>query len=62
MSPIKIISWNVNGIRAIIKKDFLRDINDIDPDIICLQETKAGDEDASKALSVLDGYNYHFNS
>ena len=36
MSSIKIISWNVNGIRAIIKKDFLRDINEIDPDIICL--------------------------
>ena len=32
MSSIKIISWNVNGIRAIIKKDFLRDINEIDPD------------------------------
>ncbi len=62
MSSIKIISWNVNGIRAIIKKDFLRDINDIDPDIICLQETKAGDEDALKALSVLDGYSYHVNS
>ena len=62
MSSIKIISWNVNGIRAIIKKDFLRDINEIDPDIICLQETKAGDEDALKALSVLDGYSYHVNS
>ena len=46
MSSIKIISWNINGIRAIIKKDFLRDINEIDPDIICLQETKAGEEDA----------------
>ena len=62
MSSIKIISWNVNGIRAIIKKDFLRDINKIDPDIICLQETKAGEEDALKALSVLDGYEYHVNS
>ena len=62
MSSIKIISWNVNGIRAIIKKDFLRDINEIDPDIICLQETKAGEEDALKALSVLDGYGYHVNS
>ena len=33
MSSIKIISWNVNGIRAIIKKDFLRDINEIDPKV-----------------------------
>ena len=62
MSSIKIISWNVNGIRAIIKKDFLKDINEIDPDIICLQETKAGDEDALKALSVLDGYEFNVNS
>tara|TARA_Y100001980_G_scaffold45010_1_gene24741 strand:+ start:448 stop:1224 length:777 start_codon:yes stop_codon:yes gene_type:complete len=62
MSSSKIISWNVNGIRAIIKKDFLRDINEIDPDIICLQETKAGDEDALKALSVLEGYEFHVNS
>ena len=62
MSSSKIISWNVNGIRAIIKKDFLRDINEIDPDIICLQETKAGDEDALKALSILEGYEFHVNS
>ena len=62
MSSIKIISWNVNGIRAIIKKDFLKDIKEINPDIICLQETKAGDEDAIKALSVLDNYKYQINS
>mgnify|MGYP001192160117 CR=1 FL=1 len=38
---IKIISWNVNGIRAAIKKGFLEFIEKCDPDIICLQETKA---------------------
>ena len=54
MNSTKIISWNVNGIRAIIKKDFLKDIKEMNPDIICLQETKAGEEDAcwcSKALA-----------
>ena len=62
MNSTKIISWNVNGIRAIIKKDFLNDIKEINPDIICLQETKAGEEDALKALEVMEGYHLHVNS
>lgn len=62
MSSTKIISWNVNGIRAIIKKDFLKDIKEINPDIICIQETKAGDEDALKALTFLEGYKIYINS
>ena len=40
-SSIKIISWNVNGIRAIQKKGFNDFIKEYDPDILCLQETKA---------------------
>ncbi len=38
---MKIISWNVNGIRAVLKKGFLEFLEKEDPDIICLQETKA---------------------
>ena len=38
---IKIISWNVNGIRAVLKKGFHDFINEYKPDILCLQETKA---------------------
>jgi len=41
---IKFISWNVNGIRAAIKKGFRDFVNEYDPDIICLQETKAQPE------------------
>jgi exodeoxyribonuclease-3 len=37
---MKFISWNVNGIRAIIKKNFLEDFNTLNADIFCLQETK----------------------
>ncbi len=37
---MKLISWNVNGIRAILKKDFMKFLNQEDPDILCLQETK----------------------
>lgn len=38
-----LISWNVNGLRAVIKKDFLLFVNKYKPDILCLQETKAED-------------------
>ncbi len=41
MSEIKIISWNVNGIRAALKKGFVDYVKQENPDIICLQETKA---------------------
>tara|TARA_X000001036_G_scaffold188797_1_gene178000 strand:- start:4350 stop:5123 length:774 start_codon:yes stop_codon:yes gene_type:complete len=41
---IKIISWNVNGIRAVLKKGFHDFINEYKPDILCLQETKAHPE------------------
>ncbi len=37
---MKIISWNVNGLRASLKKGFMDYFNDLDPDIFCVQETK----------------------
>ena len=40
---MRIVSWNVNGIRAVMKKDFLPAIAQVNPDIVCLQETKAQD-------------------
>ena len=47
---MKIISWNVNGIRAIIKKGFLEFMDEFDPDIICIQETKAHEEQVELEL------------
>ena len=38
---MKLISWNVNGIRAVLKKGFLEWLSERQPDILCLQETKA---------------------
>ena len=38
---IKIFSWNVNGIRAVSKKGFLDFVDTYQPDVLCLQETKA---------------------
>jgi exodeoxyribonuclease-3 len=40
MSPRKLISWNVNGLRAVIKKGFESFLEDEQPDVLCLQETK----------------------
>ncbi|MFV0557776.1 MAG: exodeoxyribonuclease III [Enterococcus sp.] len=37
---MKFISWNVNGLRAIVKKNFMEVFNDLDADFFCLQETK----------------------
>ena len=62
MKNIKIISWNVNGIRAIIKKNFIDDITKIDPDIICIQETKANSEETKTALSMFNQYSIYSNS
>ena len=46
MSITHLISWNVNGIRAIMKKDFLKDLEVLNPDVLCLQEIKAQPENA----------------
>ncbi len=46
-----IISWNVNGIRAILKKGFLDFVNEESPDILCIQETKAHPEQVELDLS-----------
>ena len=62
MNNCKIISWNVNGIRAIIKKNFINDLNKLDGDIICLQETKANVEQTKTALTVFDQYQVFANS
>lgn len=62
MSELKLVSWNVNGIRAILKKDFLKDVADLNPDILCLQETKAQPEDVQSALETVPGYEFYYNS
>ena len=59
---MKIISWNINGVRAIVKKDFFEDIAKMDPDIICLQETKAQDTEVEKALVNMPDFHQYYNS
>ena len=57
MSKIKILSWNINGIRAGIKKGFLKSMDEVNPDIICIQETKAHPEQVEEMLS---DYQYQY--
>jgi exodeoxyribonuclease III len=54
---MKIISWNVNGIRACIKKGFLDFIDEEKPDILCVQETKAHPDQVDEKL---EQYKYHY--
>ncbi len=59
---MKIISWNVNGIRAVAKKNFFNDLEQMSPDILCLQETKAQDDQVAEALAPVSGYFIYSNS
>lgn len=59
---MNIISWNINGVRAITQKDFFEDIAQLDPDILCLQETKAQDDEVAEALVALGGYHSYYNA
>ncbi len=59
---MKIICWNVNGIRAIWKKDFPGWVKKIDPDILCLQETKAQAEQLEDEVKSFMDYKSEFFS
>ena len=56
---MKLISWNVNGLRACLGKGFLDFVNDSGADVICLQETKMQPEQAD---CDLPGYHRYWNS
>ena len=53
---MRLYSWNVNGIRAVEKKGFAGLVKQFSPDILCLQETKASEDQLSGELKNLPGY------
>ncbi|MGS2741461.1 exodeoxyribonuclease III [Sinomicrobium sp. M5D2P17] len=57
---MKIISYNVNGIRAALTKGFLDWLQSADPDVICIQETKARMDQLDLSLFEKVGYPYHY--
>ncbi len=59
---MKLMSWNVNGIRAAEKKGFLDWFNAVDADVVCIQETKAKVDQLSEALKSEHGYHAYWHS
>jgi len=59
---MKLVSWNVNGVRAAVKKDFLAEVKKSKADLYCIQETKAQDDQVIEALADVKGYDISVNS
>jgi exodeoxyribonuclease-3 len=57
-SPSTLVSWNVNGLRAVLNKGFLEFVRSASPDVVCLQETKCQPDQVELDLP---GYHLHFN-
>lgn len=62
MQAIKILSWNVNGIRAVHRKGNFADVFKENPDILCLQETKAHSEQLGDEIKKVNGYHSFFEA
>ena len=56
---MRIVTWNVNGIRAIIGKGFAESFDDLHPDILVLQETKLSVEGELGFPFSKEGYSYY---
>ena len=59
--PVKLISWNVNGLRAVLKKNFLDYLKEESPDVLCLQETKCWPDQVEAVWEGEGGYETHWN-
>jgi exodeoxyribonuclease-3 len=59
---MKITSWNVNGVRAVAKKGFFDIYKELDTEVLCLQETKAQDDQTLEALEPLSDLHISTNS
>lgn len=62
MSKVKIVSWNVNGVRAAVRKGFVDVHKSYDADMFCLQETKAQDHQVAEALEGIENHHIYSNS
>ena len=62
MPTIRILSWNVNGLRAVHKKGFLEWLQRDGPDILCVQETKSREDQIPSQVKNAPGYHTYFSS
>jgi len=53
---MRVVSWNVNGIRAVLKKDFSESFETMAADIMCFQETKAQCDQVAEAIGNIEGF------
>jgi exodeoxyribonuclease-3 len=58
----RLISWNVNGVRAVEKRGFVETVKALSPDIFAIQETKAHPDQLSDDLHHIDGYTSYWHS
>ena len=59
---MRLISWNVNGIRAVAKKGFLETVKELNADILCIQETKASVDQLDDSLLSIPGFKSYCSS
>ena len=59
---MKIVTWNVNGLRAALKKDALSPVLSWNPDLLCLQEIKARPKQLTEDQRNIPGYHLIWNS
>jgi exodeoxyribonuclease-3 len=60
-TKVKITTWNVNGYRAILRKEALDWIPDVDPDVLCFQEVKVQLDQISEKEATIEGYDHVWN-
>ena len=58
---LKLVSWNVNGLRAVIKKDFMQSFRQMDADIVGVQETKLQEPQLTDEMTSPEGYESHWS-
>ncbi len=58
---LKLISWNINGLRAVWKKDFLNSVATLDADVVALQETKVQEDQLTPGMRSVEGYRAYFS-
>lgn len=58
---IRLFSWNVNGLRAVLKKDFFKSVAVLDADVLALQETKLQEEQLTDRMREISGYTSYFS-
>ena len=58
---MRLISWNVNGLRAVFKKDFVQSVSAMAPDVLALQETKLQGHQLTDEMKAFDGFSSHWS-